>query len=127
MVIIVKLLVFGNPALEIDNLAVKVGKELEKEGREVLHLENPMGLLDMDLNEYVILVVAVGINEVKLIDNVDKLVLGRLCSLHDMDMAYFLKLLKALGKLDTVRIIALPQGAQLEESLAAARELLHKL
>ena len=104
-----KLLLFGNPALPLDNLAVKIGKMLEQEGCEILHLEDPLGLLDLDLSQYVILDVAEGIAEPKLITDADKLILGRLCSLHDFDMAYFLKLLTELGKLHSLRIVALPQ------------------
>ena len=118
------ILVFGNPALAIDNLAVRVGKRLAEEGHTVRHLENPIELLDLDLSQHIILDVAVGIDDVKLIGNVDRLVLGRLCSLHDMDMAYFLKLLRQLGRLDTVRIVALPQGMDEEEALGKARKLL---
>jgi len=122
-----KLLLFGNPALPSDNLAIKVGKGLEKDGHTILHLENPLGLLELDLNDYVILDVAYGIEKVILIDDVDKLVLGRLCSLHDFDMAYFLKLLRRLGKLKKVRILAIPQGMTVTKALPAVRSLLHNL
>jgi hypothetical protein len=122
-----KLLLFGNPALPSDNLAIKVGKGLEKDGHTILQLENPLGLLELDLKEYVILDVAYGIKKVTLIDNVDKLVLGRLCSLHDFDMAYFLKLLRRLGKLEKVRILAIPQRMSAPKALLAVRSLLHNL
>ena len=59
-----KLLLFGNPALATDNLALRVGKLLAKDGYETLYLENPLGLVDLDLVEYVILDVAYGIKEV---------------------------------------------------------------
>ena len=122
-----KLLLFGNPALPTDNLALRVGKLLAKDGYEALHLENPLGLLDLNLTEYVILDVAYGIEEVKLIENVDRLVLGRLCSLHDFDMAYFLKLMKQLGKLESIRIIAIPPALEAAEATRAVDSLLHNL
>ena len=122
-----KLLLFGNPVLSVDNLAVNVGKELEKDGYETLHLENPLGLLDLNLTEYVIIDVAYGLKDVKLIESVDRLVLGRLCSLHDFDMAYFLKLLKQLGKLDAIRIVAIPQDMPVADAVLSVRGLLHNL
>lgn len=122
-----KLILFGNPALEMDNLAILVGKELAKKGEEVLHVENPLQLADLKLEEYVILDVAEGIREPMIIESVDKLILGRLCSLHDFDMAYFLKLLKELGKIDKIRIIALPQRMRLEEALTGVSALLANL
>jgi Ni,Fe-hydrogenase maturation factor len=119
-----KLLVFGNPALAIDNLAVKVGEELNKQGHDVTHLENPIALFDLRLDDYVIIDVALGIEEVTLLADVDKLVHGRLCSLHDMDMAFFLKLKKALGEHENVRIIALPQQGTVDQVLPSVQTLL---
>jgi len=123
----VKLLVFGNPALAIDNLAVRVGKALQQEGFDVLHLEDPLGLSQLKFEEYLILDVAEGITEPRIITDLDKLVLGRLCSLHDFDMAYFLKLLKATGKIENVRILALPQQMALEDAVAAVKTVLDKI
>ncbi len=119
-----KLLLFGNPAIPSDSLAIKVGKALEKEGYETLHLEDPLGLLDLDLSEYLILDVALGLSEPRIVDDPDKLLLGRLCSLHDFDMAYFLKLLKATGKIEKVRILALPEGLAVDDAVAAVKETL---
>ena len=53
--------------------------------------------------------------------------LGRLCSLHDFDMAYFLKLMKQLGKLESVRIIAIPPSLAEAEATRAVITLLHNL
>ena len=122
-----EIVVFGNPSLSIDNLAIKVGKELQKTGIKVLHRENPIELADLSLDECVILDVAEGIDEPRIIENVDRLVLGRLCSLHDFDMAYMLKLLKELGTLGTLRIIALPQHGEAEALLPKVEELLRKV
>ncbi len=122
-----KLLLFGNPALPEDNLALKVGKLLEGKGHGVLALEDPLGLVDVDLAEYVILDVALGTDEPRLLEDVDRLVLGRLSSLHDLDMAYMLKLLKELGTLGTLRIIALPQHGEAETLLPKVERLLRKL
>jgi Ni,Fe-hydrogenase maturation factor len=81
-------------------------------------------LTDLAIEEYIILDVAEGITEPKIITDLDKLLLGRLCSLHDFDMAFFLKLLKELGQVSTVRIIALPQRMEVAEGVFAVEKLL---
>jgi hypothetical protein len=122
-----KILVFGNPALPSDNLALKVGETLKKDGYDVVHLEDPLGLLKLNLSDAVILDVAEGVQDVTLLTDVDKLVLGRLYSLHDFDMAYFLKLMKQLGKLGTVRIVALPRMTDVPQATESVRALLAAL
>ena len=122
-----KIIVFGNPALPYDNLALKVGEMLRKEGFSVQHLDDPLELLKIDFARCVILDVAYGIDAARLLTDVDRLVLGRLSSLHDFDMAYFLKMMKQLGKLGAVRIIAIPQGLGAQEAAVQVRVLLAKI
>ncbi len=122
-----EILLFGNPAIPSDNLALEVGKALEKEGHTTRHVNNPLELLDIKLDERVIIDVAVGIKEVTLLTNVDRLTLGRLCSLHDLDMAYFMKLMQRLGEIHDVRIIAIPAEMSVQEALPKVKELLHNI
>ncbi len=121
-----KLLLLGNPSLPSDNVAFKVGALLEREGFKTRILENPLDLLDEDLEQAVILDAAEGVDEPTLLTNLDRLGLGRLCSLHDFDMAFFMKLLKRLDKLGAVRIIALPRARNPADLLEKTRELLHE-
>ncbi|MBR9693159.1 hypothetical protein GOV07_04505 [Candidatus Woesearchaeota archaeon] len=121
-----KLLVLGNSALSFDNLALKVGGALKPE-HEVIHLENPLDLLEHDLEQAVIIDAAMGVKEPRLIEDLDRIKLGNLCSLHDFDMAFFMKLLKRIGQLDQVRIIALPMHATVEEVLPKVQDILHNL
>ena len=121
-----KLLVLGNSALSFDNIALKVGDALKAE-HEVQHLENPLDLLEHDLEQAVIIDAAIGVKEPRLLEDLDKAKIGNLCSLHDFDMAFFMKLLKRIGQLDRVRIIALPMHATVEELLPKVRALLTEL
>jgi len=116
-----KILVFGNPYLKEDNLAVKVGKKLNIKGFEVVLCSKPDELLNHDLNNSVILDVAKGIETVTLFDDVDSLEFSVIFSLHDFDLSYFLKLLKETGKLERVNIIGIPQ--MYDEERAAAEVL----
>lgn len=125
----VKIYVLGNPAYEPDSLAIKVGEELKDE-HEVIPLETPFDLLNMIekdpelFKEAVILDVATGIQEPKLFRDLNKLRTIRLGSLHDFDMAFFMKLLKAVDKLEDPQILAIPIDMDLEAAVKAAQALL---
>lgn len=124
-----RLILFGNPAIESDALAPRVGKELGDEF-DILHLVSPFELLQRLEDEpklfddAVILDVAYGIDEPKLFQDLSKLRTIRLGSLHDFDMAYFLKLLHAIDRLEPPRILALPVGMPIESAKAAVKSIL---
>ncbi|MBR9703335.1 hypothetical protein GOV10_04820 [Candidatus Woesearchaeota archaeon] len=126
----VKIYVLGNPAYEPDSLALKVGERLAKKGKEVIPLETPFDLLNMLeenpelFKDAIILDVATGIQEPKLFRDLNKLRTIRLGSLHDFDMAFFMKLLKAVDKLDDPHILAIPIDMDLEAAVKATQTLL---
>lgn len=126
----VKIFPLGNPTYEPDSLALKVGEALEEEGFEVIPIDTPFILLDkLDenpkmLDEGVILDVAYGIKEAKLFRDLDKLRTIHLGSLHDFDMAFFLKLLKAADKLSDPLILAIPIDMKLEHAYKEVHALL---
>ena len=105
-----RILVFGNPHLPDDSLALEVSKELSKDDSiqhiEFKHSENLNDLLEENYDA--ILDVAYGVPKVVVLDDLEKLREHKLVSLHDYDVAFFLKLMKAMGKLDKVNIIAIP-------------------
>ena len=127
-----RLILFGNPAIQSDSLALKVGEKL-KNDFETTHLGSPFDLLARIENDpkffddAVILDVAHGIDEPKLFQDLDKLRTIRLGSLHDFDMAFFIKLLNRVGKLEPPRILALPQGMGVAEASEASLSLLKSL
>ncbi|MBU1198470.1 MAG: hypothetical protein KKF46_08175 [Nanoarchaeota archaeon] len=112
-----KILVFGNPYLKEDNLAVKIGRKLNVKGFEVEFCSNPDDLLNHDLKESIILDVAKGIEKVDLFDDIDSLEFSVIFSLHDFDLSFFLKLLKETGQVDKVNIIGIPQNYNEENAL----------
>jgi Ni,Fe-hydrogenase maturation factor len=126
----VRIFVLGNPTYEPDSLALKVGEALEAEGFDVMPIDTPFILMDkLDenpkmLDEGVILDVAYGIDEPKLFRDLDKLRTIRLGSLHDFDMAFFLKLLKAADKVKDPLILAIPIESELEAATEEVRALL---
>ena len=122
-----KILVFGNPYLKEDNLALKVSKGLNLEDYEVVHCSNPDDLLNHDLDKSIILDVAKGIDKVDLFDDIDGLEFSVIFSLHDFDLSFFLKILKETGKLERVKIIGIPQGYDEKKALKEVRELVKGL
>lgn len=117
-----KILVFGNPYLKEDNLAVKIGEQINLKGFKIVNCSKPDDLLNHDINKSIILDVAKGIDQITLFDDIDSLEFSVIFSLHDFDLGYFLKLLKETGKLEKANIIGIPVGYDEEK---AAKEVKH--
>lgn len=119
-----RILVFGNPYLEDDALAPKVARALDIRGVE-FHLTAEIN--DLLEEEYdAVLDVAYGIPRVVILEDLERLQEHRLVSLHDYDVAFFLKLLKAMGRLDTTRIIAIPAGYPEKDAIEETRALIEE-
>ncbi len=101
-----KLLVFGNKYLKEDSMAIAVAEELEK-NIDIEYCEDPWQLLNHE-GELFLLDVASNINNVRRIEDVSELDVGKSVSLHDLDLSYFLKLMKAIGKELKITVIAVP-------------------
>lgn len=116
--------VFGNPLIEKDSLALKVAERL-KGKVEGIEFEAVQSLEEVERSKTLwILDVAEGLEKVMLIEDLDKLQATQPVSGHDFDLAMELKVLKKVGKLGKVGIIAIPRGYGLEK---AAREVIELL
>lgn len=102
--------VFGSEDFELDNNALKMMDALKKKLPDYLifPLSRPEQLMDFLGRDFIILDVAKGIKEPCLITDVDNIKYGKKVTAHDMDLAAFLKTIKALGELETVNIVAIP-------------------
>ena len=108
------LLVFGNPYLKEDSLAVRIADLLIEDkikGVEIIKCISPDELLNYFDKRFVILDVVKDARDVVVIDDIDRLQAGKIVSLHDFDLGFFLKLMKETGKMDKVTIIGVPQNA----------------
>ena len=113
-----KVLVFGNPFLENDSLPLKLLFKLREKFPSVEFKEvDPTEGLENEGRDLVIIDSVEGIDEVVEIDSIERLHTNRICSMHDFDLAYNLKLLKKVGKIDSVRIIGVPMGIGEDEAL----------
>ncbi|MFH1400289.1 MAG: hypothetical protein ABIH41_02110, partial [Nanoarchaeota archaeon] len=95
-----------------DSMARNVAKHLE--GVELVHCRSPDLLLEED-GKFVILDVVKGIKEPMVLQDIEKLKTTKMVSLHDFDVAYVLKLLKEMGRLQDIRIIGVPDKGDPEK------------
>jgi len=123
-----KILVFGNPLVEKDNLALKIMSKLQERFPEIEFKEfDPTENIEEEIDEngkLIILDVVEDIDRVVMVKDIDKLQVGKVYSMHDFDLGYNLKLLKKIGKLKEVEIIGIPMGIEAEEAIEDVCEIL---
>lgn len=119
--------IFGNPLLDFDNLPIQLAPELSKalpyinfvimDPNENIHPKN---------KELTIIDTAVGIDKVKVLEDIDKIELSPQYSLHDHDLGFNLKLLKKLGKLEKVTIFCVPPDINKKQVLKELVDLIRQ-
>jgi Ni,Fe-hydrogenase maturation factor len=119
-----RILVFGNPLVAEDSLAIKVAKELQKElpGVQFVHFDT-MEDLEKEGPKIIVLDVAKGITKTAMVEP-GQLEMQKIVSLHDFDVAWNIALLKKLGKLKEAKIIALPWSGKVGECKKDAKKLI---
>ncbi len=68
----------------------------------------------------------VGLNKVKIINNMEKIKIDNRYSPHDLDLGLNLKILYKIGKLKKVTIFGIPPNINIKEALAQLTPLLKK-
>lgn len=102
--------VFGNPDVKEDSLVVGLMPELKKKFPKIeFMIEDPSeGLKPPEKGTWVILDVAKGVDKIRVFEDLGKLVTEKRVSLHDYDVSMELKLLKRLGRVGKLKIVAVP-------------------
>ena len=104
-----KIYIFGNPLLPFDSLPIKLAPRLQTVLPQFeFAIADPNENLKPVDKELVIIDTIEGISEVVVVDDIDKIQIAPLYSLHDFDLGFNLKLLKKIGELDRVKIIGVP-------------------
>ena len=120
-------LCFGNPYIKGDSISVQLAKELNIPNFEFITCRYPDELYNYkNLDEFYIMDVVRGIDKVKLITDLDEVKQTRSVSLHDFDLGFFLKLMKATGRLRSIKIIGIPLGVEKEVIKQQVEQLLNK-
>jgi len=113
-----KVLVFGNPLVAQDSIALALMPKLKERFPSVEFKEfDPTENLENEGRDLVIMDSAIGIAEVTLLEDAAGLELSGRYSMHDLDLPITLKLLKKLNAIDSVKIIAVPHNHPLERAL----------
>ncbi len=102
-----KIYCFGNEFIKEDALAKEIIDELEIPEVQFIRSEQPEELMELE-GKIIIMDVVKNIKEVTIIKNIDQLEARGIISLHDFDLGFFLKLLKAIDVVKEVVIIGLP-------------------
>ncbi len=122
-----KILVFGNPLIEKDSLALRILPKLRDTFPNIEFKEiEPSESLEKEGKNLTILDVGENIDKVEIIDDIDKLQIGRIYTLHDFDLTYNLKLLKKIGKIKKVKIICIPQDMDENKAFSQIQFILRK-
>jgi Ni,Fe-hydrogenase maturation factor len=112
------ILAFGNPYLKEDSLAVRVADLIIEDkvpGIEIVKCISPDELLNYFDKDFVILDVVKDADDVMIIDDIERLQSGKIVSLHDFDLGFFLKLMKETGRMEKIMIIGIPQQGDIKE------------
>ncbi len=123
-----KVLVFGNPLLKGDSIALELGKELEKKGFEVREVQEPRELDEVeDWGKVVILDAVQGLKEVRVFDSLKGFDFLNRTSMHDFDFGLYLGLKEKLGELKGLKIIGVPVEWKKKKALGEVEKALEKL
>lgn len=117
--------IFGNPLLPFDSLPIKLLPKLKNAFPQINFIvKDPNENIKPHNGELLIIDTVMGIKNVVVIDDIDKIQLSPTCSLHDFDLGYNLRLLKKIGKLKNVIIFGIPPNINEEEALRQLTKLI---
>ena len=122
-----KILVFGNPTIENDSLPIKLLPKLKQKFPNIIFQEiDPTEGLEDQGKDLTIIDTVEGIDKVMIITDFNQLQSNKLFSMHDFDLAYNLKILKKIGKIDTIKIIGITMDINEDEAMDQIQLILRK-
>lgn len=116
-----KIYCLGNEDIEFDSMAKKIAESLQITGVEFLKTDS----LDAATGDIIILDVIKGMTDVVLIENIDKIRDFYPVSAHDFDLGTELKLKKAIGEINSVKIIGVPMQGNIEEIKEKVKNIIY--
>ena len=121
----IKILVFGNPLVKKDSLALRVADKLKKESPEIEFKEfDTAESLEKEGREITILDVVEGLEKVEVIRDLNKISRCNIFSLHDFDLSYELNLLQKTKLIEKFQIIGIPPQLKEKETLNQVKKIL---
>ena len=124
-----KILVFGNPLIENDSIALKVAHSIHKKNGSSFAFEfvNSPEELEKYGKELLIMDAVNGLDRVQVLESLDSIRLAPRITTHDFDLAFNLKLLEKTKRIDKVRIIAIPQEMSVQMAVFGVEKLLKRM
>jgi Ni,Fe-hydrogenase maturation factor len=114
----INIYIFGNPLLSFDSLPIKLIPDLEKKFPQIKFIQkDPNENLKPNNKKLVIIDTVSKIKEVKVFNKIEELETEKIYSAHDFDLAFNLKLLQKIGKLNNVIIFGIPSEIKKQEAL----------
>ena len=116
-----KVYVFGTEEYEPDSMAIRVARVLQKKRIDIefVFMKVNEDLPFEDGEDVVILDTVEGLDEVRVIEDIDRLMVSNSGTVHDYDLGFQLKYLKKLGRLGKVKIIGVPMEGDVKDSAFA--------
>lgn len=127
-----KILIFGNPLIKKDSIALKIAWKLKEKFSEIEFKEiDSTEDLEKEGRNLKIIDVVEGINKVKRLtlassEDYNRLLADRIYSMHDFDLGYNLRLLKKMNLIDRVEIICIPQNVDEKTAFNQIQLILRK-
>ena len=122
-----KIFIFGNEDLQMDSLPLRILPRLKKDFPEVDFVTvDPNEEWDVP-EEVFVIDTAVGIKDVTVFDSLDKFSASPRVGMHDFDALTNLIYLQKLGKIKSVKIIAIPPEMGEMEAVKKISEILQKM
>ena len=129
-----KIYVLGNKDFEMDSLPNRLIEDFRTRflGKIEFIEVDPMEFFTDENNEEDLVLIDTDVNttKVRVLEDIDKIQTTPNVSLHDFDLGTSLKIMKKLGKLQSVKIICVPQyfiGIDEEEVLDEVCEMVREI
>lgn len=122
-----KIYVMGNLLVEKDSLPIKILPDLKKKLSDFDFIELDPSEDFPKQKTLTIIDTVLDIKKVTLVKEIDKIQLEKICSLHDFDLGYNLKLMKKFGMIEKVNIVCVPIDIDEEEAVKQIKEVITSL
>lgn len=122
-----KIYIAGNPLIEEDSIPLKLMNKLQEIFPEKNFIELEPSDSMPEEKSLIIIDTVKGIENVMILENIDLIETGKIYSLHDFDLGFNLKLMKKMGKVESVKIIGVPQNIGEKEALKQVSDAINSI
>lgn len=119
-----KIYCFGNEFVKEDSLAKVLSSEIQIPGVEFVKADSVLNIVDA--SPLYILDVVEGLRKPMLFRDMENFTANPK-NAHDLDLGFYLRLLKEMGKLKNIQVIGIPQGGNKEKIKKVLIKLLLQL